>query len=52
MATDLRYRQVFAVAAVAGVSAYAGWPLRGMAERAVRKRARRSAQRRRRLCVS
>ena len=40
LAQDARYRAAVAVAAVADVSAYAGWPLRGSAEDAIRARSR------------
>lgn len=37
---DARYRAAIAVTAVADVTAYSGWPLRGVAEDAIRARAR------------
>lgn len=40
LARDPRYRRVFALAAVADVSAYDDWPLRGIAEGFIRKRSR------------
>lgn len=40
LARNPRYRRAFAVAAVADVSAYSDWLLRGFAESAVRKRSR------------
>jgi predicted transcriptional regulator len=41
-ARDARYRAAVALAAVADVTAYAGWPLKGFAEEAVRSRARKA----------